>query len=254
LLIRLGQNRRVQGDEAVTTVYRALEAAPDETEYVLPIPAKPLQPARDAKMRIRYVTVDVLAPEGKSSFLKPQRVSVVHACEADPPAGQEALDWKLWSTRPVENLDQALQAVERYKRRWVVERLHFTLKTGVFNVEKLQFDDYHTLANAIAFYYIAAWNVLSLVYLSREEPNAPAEDYIERRHLAILRHCAKKPVVTISEAVKAIAELAGYANYPKSPLPGIKMIWSGAVKLNDRVEGARAYAELHKLHEGQLDF
>ena len=32
------------------------------------------------------------------------------------------------------------------------------------------------------------------------------------------------------------------------------MIWSGVVKLNDMVEGAKAYAELHKLHEGQLDF
>ncbi len=209
LLVRLGQNRRVQDDEAVMAIDQALEAAPDQGEYVLTIPDEPLQPKRDAAMRVKYVTADVLPPKAKRPFLKAQRVSVVHTCEAGPPADQEPVDWKLWGSRPVENLDQALPTIERYNRRRVIERLRFTLKTGVFDVERLRFDDCHTLANAVAFYCIAAWNALSLVCLSREDPAAPAEGYVDRDHLVILRHCAKKPVTTILEAVKAIAELAG---------------------------------------------
>jgi len=113
------------------------------------------------------------------------------------------------STREINTPDDALKAIEKYKRRWIIERFYYTLKTGCFNVEKLQFDDFHTLANALAFYSIAAWNVLSLMYLSRENTQVAAEDYIERDHLYILRKAVKKPLITVLDAVKAIAELAG---------------------------------------------
>ena len=58
----------------------------------------------------------------------------------------------------------------------------------------------------------------------------------------MLRKAIKKPIKTLIQAVKAIAELGGYPNYPKSTLPGVKVIWTGVRRLTDMVAGARLFA------------
>src|SRR3954471_13805571 len=40
------------------------------------------------------------------------------------------LEWLLVTTRPVESLDQALEIVSWYTRRWIVEEFHKAWKTG----------------------------------------------------------------------------------------------------------------------------
>jgi hypothetical protein len=242
LLIRLTWPRKVDFDGASLKLPEALETVEPCAVYQLEVPAHPGRAQRIAKMHVKFLAVDLLAPDRRRTKPEKLHVYVVHAYELDPPSNEKPIVWTLLSTREVNTPDDALKAIQKYKRRWIIERFHYTLKTGCFNVEKLQFDDFNTLANALAFYSIAAWNVLSLLYLSRESPQAAAEDYIERDHLFILRKAVKKSIITLLEAVKAIAELAGYANYPKSPLPGVKMIWMGVAKLNNMVEGARLIA------------
>lgn len=78
--------------------------------------------------------------------------------------------WWLLTSLPTENLAQVNKVVDFYALRWRVERLHYTLKSGALNVEKLQFDELHTLVKALSFYSVVAWQLLTLTYTLRENP------------------------------------------------------------------------------------
>ncbi len=117
--------------------------------------------------------------------------------------------------------------VRRYTVRWMIEALHFTLKTGCLSVERLQIDDTDALINAIALYYVVAWRVLHLTHLARSAPDESAENVLNPAELRVLRAAAKRPVTTIAEAFREIARLAGYEHYANAKPPGVKRIWQG---------------------------
>jgi hypothetical protein len=242
LLVRSMHPRLVDLAHGRVALSVALDGVEDCGEYTVVVPAQRGRSSRVATMRMRFARVVLLPPADKKSKIEKQTVWAVRAWEINAPVDTDSLNWTLLSTLEVANFEQARQTVERYTRRWIIERLHYTLKTGVFNVEKMQFDDFHALANALAFYYVVAWQVLWLMYWSREHPDEPASSYLEPDELTILRRETGKPIATIMQAVRAIAQLAGYANYPKSPLPGVKMIWTGRRRLSDMIRGARLLA------------
>lgn len=51
---------------------------------------------------------------------------------------------------------QGSGSTQFYALRWCIERIHYTLKSGALSVEKRQFDNIHTLINALAFYSVGA--------------------------------------------------------------------------------------------------
>jgi len=89
-----------------------------------------------------------------------------------------------------------LQVVRWYALRWRIERLHLVLKSAGMQVEKLQFDDVHTLFNALAFYSIVAWRLLYLTYLVRQQPQLPACECFQQPEIKLLQAKAKEPVLT----------------------------------------------------------
>jgi hypothetical protein len=64
---------------------------------------------------------------------------VIQAREAAAPPGEKPLCWTLVTTLPAGTLEEACQAVGYDPRRWFIERLHFTLKSGL-RAERLQID------------------------------------------------------------------------------------------------------------------
>src|SRR5262245_47201564 len=58
-----------------------------------------------------------------------------------------------------------------------IERFHYTLKQGC-TVERLQFEEAHTLKNALALYSIVAWRLLWLTYTARTQPQDTATELV----------------------------------------------------------------------------
>ena len=157
-------------------------------------------------------------------------------------AGQAAC-WLLLTSCPVKDAPAACQVVSWYALRWRIEQLHYVLKSGGLKVEKLQFDDVHTFFNALSFYSIVAWRVLYLTHLVRQEPQAPAEKYLEPVEVKILQASTQKPVPTLQEAVLALGRLVNFQPTKKQPLPGVKLLGQALVKLQHMVEGWRLFEE-----------
>ena len=237
LLIRVAQNRKVQIDsEHEISLYESVASVSPCDNYEISLIEEKTHKKRIAKMELRYQEVLLLPPVDKRKEFSPITVWVVTATEIDAPEGVSALSWRLLSTIKVKNKEEARLAVDRYRHRWLIEILHHVMKSGL-NAEKLQFSDLNSLENALALYYVIAWQVLWLLHSSRENPDLPAYTFLDPDEIEALSGITKKPIKTMLEVVKAIASLGGYHAYAKAPLPGVKMVWLGLRRFADIMVG-----------------
>lgn len=247
LLVRAAQPRIVEivSEDphvagGVSHVFKAVQSAPVLGQFTVVVSATKTAKARTAVVVVRACSVLLRAPTSRLTGQNhtPRAVWLVSAREADPPEGAERVDWTLISTIPASTFEEACRLVTFYTRRWLIERLHFVLKSGL-RAEDLRLDDAHSLQNALALYYVVAWRLLHLTYLARKDPDQPAADSFEEQELEILCLLENKPIRTISAAVVAIAKLGGYNSYPKAAPPGVKTLWLGLRKLEAILIGYR---------------
>jgi hypothetical protein len=168
----------------------------------------------------------------------PQAVWVLQAAEEAPPVGQAAVCWVLVTTVPLtgEQLPEWVpRLVGYYALRWRIERLHYTLKSGL-QVEAVQHDE-PALPQVLALYYLVAWRLLWCTYWGRTAPTAPASSVLEAPVVAVLAAASRQPVVTAHDVVLALARLGGYQPYRSAKPPGVKRLWQGYRRLQDLVLG-----------------
>ena len=156
---------------------------------------------------------------------------------------KQAATWLLLTSLPIETIDDLKRVVRFYSLRWRVERLHFTLKSGALNVEKLQFDDIHTLTNGLAFYAVVAWQLLALTYALRQDADQPAEAIFDEREVHLLKQLSQKPIRSVREAALAMAKLIGFAPSKKQPLPGVKVLATAIERFSFSKQAAIALAK-----------
>lgn len=247
LLVRASQDRKVRDGEGgegaeAGRLFRAASGGRLLGELRVRVPNSGPNPHqilprhRDAVLEVRVAEVRLQRPDGSGATAEEIAVRVVQAREASPPPGEKRVSWTLLTTLPAATLEEACRIVGYYARRWIIERLHFTLKSGL-RAERLQIDDALSLSRCLALYYVVAWRLLQLTYLAREDPDRPAADILSRNEIAVLEALCRNTVRTLSEAVREIAKLGGYEYYRNAPPPGVKRIWLGWQRLTPMVEG-----------------
>lgn len=243
LLVRAAQPRRVQtiDEEGAASQQRGLfdaaASAPLLGQVSVEVPASQSRMARTVALQVRAQRILLLPPQTTAGTAwSPVPLWLVSASEIGAPEGEPALSWTLLSTLAADTFEAACRLIGFYARRWLIERLHFILKSGL-NAEGLRFDDAHSLANGLALYYIAAWRLLYLTHLARIRPNDLASTCFEATELEVLTLLSREPVNTLNAAVTAIARLGGYRPSKKGGPPGVKTLWLGLRKLEAMAEG-----------------
>lgn len=217
--------RQIKGQRRTVELTLHLQAA---TVHIYP--NKDLSPARHKTQVLSLVVAtEVACVDAKS--------------QADCFDADNALSWCLLTSLPIEHADDVRRIVRFYALRWRIERLHFTLKSGALNVEKLQFDDVHTLVNALAFYSVVAWQLLGLTYALRQDPEQPAETMFEPEDLTLLHQLSAKPVDSLRQATLALTKLVGFAPSKKQPWPGVKVLANAIERFFFVKQGAAAVAK-----------
>jgi hypothetical protein len=247
VIVRAAQPRKVEvsADEEGegwerNTLFKATADLPVSGELAITVPRKPGQPEREARLEIRFTRLYVL-PDRWRRVARPdnaQQYWVVGASEAAPPEGEEPVEWVLLTSIPVTTLEEACRIIHFYTLRWLIERFHYTLKSGL-RVERLQVDEAQALMKTIVMHLPAAWRLLWLTYTARTEPETPAPQVLSEEEVAVLAQVEGKPVETVSQAVTAIAKLGGHVPYRHAGPPGVKRLWLGLRRLEAMVEGWR---------------
>lgn len=220
----------------------ALANAPVEYQFELKLHRTFKRAARTAKLGLRFSQASVSAPEYKHHAVSLKSVPgyAVEVFELDPPLGEEPVHWKLLTNLKVESLDDALQIVDFYKKRWAIEELFKILKSGC-RAEKAQFHTTNRLAKYITLSLIVAWRLYFLVHVNRLDPNAPAQSVLTSPELETLQlllddtRLKKKQrrmlIRTAAQAITQIAKLGGYLDRKSAPYPGIVVLWKGTMAL-----------------------
>lgn len=254
LLIRVSQNRTIRtlgppgegGGEPASRrgkLKQLLAEAAVVGRHEVKVPrrsARPNEaavPERQALLTLRVMEAWIQAPADYPEDRSEQHVWLIQAREEDPPPGSTPVCWMLISTLAVPDAATAKLFVGYYTRRWLIERLHFVLKSGL-RAERLQIDDGTSIAHALAIYYVVAWRLMQLTLLAREQPDAPVELVVDDEEKAVLSAATGRPVQTVAQAVRAIAKLGGHLPYQKTP-PGLKVLWLGCRNLEQMVIGYR---------------
>ena len=135
LLIRAEHNRKLSQPEGAYLKSKIAQSFPaGEIEITIPR-AKDLS-SRIATVTIRYRSLTLAPPSNSNGRLQPITVNVIWLCEENPSLdGSSPICWLLITTLPIDSLEDAVRYLRWYTYRWLIERYHFTLKSGCDDFE-----------------------------------------------------------------------------------------------------------------------
>ncbi|MEI2774248.1 MAG: IS4 family transposase [Candidatus Competibacter sp.] len=227
-LVRATHNRNTAAGEKVWHRVEQTQAL-GEVEFTLP--ATPGRPARPVRQTLYRDTVTLPARKGAPAVT----VTAILAREERPPAGEQAIVWRLSTNRPAETLETVVELIDWYRRRWLVEIFFRILKSGC-RVESLQLGTLERLERALVIYLIIAWRILHRVTWGRECPNLSCEvvfDPEEWQAAWIVARRTKPPDTPppLGHMTRLIAGFGGFLGRKGDGPPGPKAIWEGMQKV-----------------------
>lgn len=233
LLIRAAHDRRV-GRDPTARLWETVRAAPVVGDVHLTVPRQAKRPEREAKLTLRVAAVELQPPRARQHdhALAPIPVTAVLAEETAPPANQPPLCWLLLTTLPVPDAAAARQCLNWYRHRWVIERFHYVLKSGC-QLERLQLQTAARMERALATLSIVAWRLLWAIEQARATPEAPCTVLLTTLQWAALygavHHTTAPPPppVSLTVAIRWIAQLGGFIGRAGDGDPGVKTLWRG---------------------------
>jgi len=236
LLVRAEHNRQLQAEQQ--RLWETMQSRPVDGLQALPVPRQGSRAARTAHLCIRHAAVSLVAPTGHKGPAIP--VWAVLAQEREAPTGTKPLEWMLLTTVPVTGPEQAIEKLMWYTRRWGIEVLHRTLKSGC-RIEQRQLANADRIEACLAIDLVVAWRIYYLNKLGREVPQAPCTVYFEEAEWkALMVFTTNNPVApaqppTLREAIRRVASLGGFLGRKSDGEPGTQTLWIGLQRLDDIV-------------------
>ena len=240
-VVRASWDRHLENSE-FSCLWKHLEAESVAGNYEIVVLPTDKRKGRTCTLEVRFATV-TLGPTQRhksSSFypLSPVPLYAVYAVEINPPAGEEKVEWMLLSNVPVSSFAEAIEKIDWYKCRWLIETFHKVLKSGC-TVEECRLQTEKRLSRYITLMSIVAWRIFWMTHLKRTNPKAPATTILtlnELRTLIAIDTGDANPTsleLTVAQTVVAIAKLGGFLARKHDKNPGNTSIWRGWSRLQD---------------------
>jgi hypothetical protein len=226
-VVRAAQARALEGDDR--SVLLAVAQAPVRGHLNLELRARTGQPARQARVALRALTVTLRGPWRPAGPPAPQTLQVVEVREVSPPAGQKPLVWVLLTSLPAGTWKQIKQIVGCYTQRWLVEEFHKALKSGT-KMEASQLAGSRALEALCAVLSLVALRLLNTKLYARAFPDEPVSlGQFSPHLLKLLAARLGQPagVWTQREVWRGIARWGGFLNRKGDGEPGWQTIWRG---------------------------
>ena len=239
--VRLVQNRRLAEwtEDAPRYLLDAARQVPAMGQRMLDLPAKPGQATRTAHLSVSWQPVTLRSPRNTPGMDTLLPAWVVRTWEPEPPPDTPAVEWLLLTSVPVTCLEDALERIDWYTCRWIIEEYHSCLKTGCA-LEKSQLQHAQRLQRLLAFLSILAVRLLQLRDLSRSTPQLLARQAVQGVLVQIIayRTHSNPNTLTLVQFWRSVAALGGFPGRKSDGQPGWKRLWHGWLRLLDLAEGA----------------
>jgi len=189
---------------------------------------KPVRNARVATLTFSATSVVIKRPAYlQDPIPKTLTLNVVHIVELNPPVGDTAVEWLLFTTLPIDSEERVATVVDNYRARWTIEEFNKALKTGCA-YESREFETLHALLIILAISLPIACELLWLRSRARCHPDAPASDVLSSRQIVILRTFGARPLPPEPTAYDALWAVAGLGGHQKrNGQPGWLVLYRG---------------------------
>ena len=183
--------------------------------------------------------VRLKAPYRKHTTLPEVDINVVLVRETNPPPDEEAIEWLLVTSLPIDTPEEVLLVVDCYRGRWPIEVFFRVYKTGC-QVERIQLETSDRLLRCLMLYKIVAWRVLYLTLMGRECPELPCDLVFETSEWQAVYLVATKTQPpanppTLNTIVRMVAGFGGFLGRKHDGEPGPQSIWIGLQRTRDFV-------------------
>lgn len=198
---------------------------------------------RDATLEIKVITVDILAPRGKSrkQHRNPDHtlhLTVILAKEIDAEDGVEPINWQLMTNVEISFPQEAMLCVEYYGRRWGIETFFRILKTGC-RVERSRLGEVDNLKCFIGLQLIIAWHLDLLTRLARKNPLESPKVFFTDTELFVMSKLILKKnphkKAKLGYYIRLLAMMGGFMGRKSDGDPGAEVLWRGLVRLKGTV-------------------
>ncbi len=254
LLVRAAQDRCLEDGDRL---FAAIDALPEDARTSLKLPPQPGRPARDVVLAIRFTQVQIARPRHgpRKGLPGTITVNVVDAREVDPPA-TGGVHWRLLTTHAVEDVEDALEMVGLYRRRWCIEQVFRILKTKGFDIEALRIGEPDVRFKLVTATLVAAISIQQLVHARDGDtsggPLRPITDVLDPDDIPLMeafcsdlegkteRQKNPHPRGSLAYAAWVCARLGGWTGYYGKPGPVVML--KGWLHFQAARRGARLHA------------
>lgn len=255
VVIRSNYDRKLVGGEKMS---QTLCALPWQEGFRIELKGNEKRTGRKAHLQLRWTSVELSKPQGDArrkaleGYPQSIRLQIVEIKESAQtvPQGEEPVHWILWTTHPVDTLEQAIQIVKWYAQRWWIEDLFRLIKTKGFDVESSQFGTGQALKKLVVSCLDQGWKILLMRQERTGKEQLPARVCFTEEECRVLAFMQPKlegstqkqknphPQQTLAWAVWLIARLGGWkpADLAKRP-PGVITLLRGLGDFYQRMEG-----------------
>jgi len=234
-VIRANQNRSIKTTSGEKDhLLDWSKEMPEIGQTKIQIQQKKGRKARTADLSVQTGSCELLPPNDsdRTETVDINLVRIVEIREDD-----DAMEWVLVTTEPVEDLDDALEVMEYYQLRWRIEEWHKVLKTGC-KIEELKHEKWERIEVLLGIYSVIAWKVMELRDMARGNSEHDISHILTETQMRVLEK--KYPELKEKQGKEyaiAVAKLGGYLDKSSDPPPGWTVIWRGFKKVKSWAEG-----------------
>lgn len=251
LLLRCSKNRKL---ESGINLNEYLNSLPVMHKYQLQVRGdirKNMVP-RVAQMEVKWSTVTLCKPKNCKGNTQPKtkEVTIVEAKENKA----NGLVWRLYVTRPITSIEEAVQVIDWYKQRWHIEQIHRLLKTEGFKIEKSQLEQGWALRKLTMLAMMATLRILQMMLAYEDDTEKQditevfTPDEIQCLHMVsaemegasvLLKNTANPN--KLKWATWVIARLGGWKGYASQRKPGPIVLQKGLAEFYAMFKGWQLY-------------
>ncbi len=207
-----------------------------------------LRKARTAKLQIKYARTEWATPRGKKPLKSPVFVVMVQEDASTVPVGEDPIEWILWTSLPVSNLQEALRVINAYKCRWWVEQLFRTLKKDGVDFERTELRNVDSIKKWLILNMKTASDALKLVSVRSGKVFVPISEMFNEQEEECLEKINQKVEgntekqrnphqrKSLSWAAWIIARLGGWSGFASQRPPGPSTMSRGLEKFKTIIE------------------
>ncbi len=252
LLCRSAQDRALVGGGLLS---ERCDGWPEQDRTTISVPPRGRQAERQATVALRFGAAALQRPKTPAAKGLAESVAlwVVDVHEIDPPAGQEAVHWRLLTTHAVTTVAEAHQIVTWYRMRWIIEQVFRSLKSHGLRIEDSQMEEARSFTKLAVVALIAAVRSMQLVLARDGSTGQTITDAVDPADMPALRSLnaslegrtekLKNPHDSASLAwfVWIVARLGGWSGYTSRGYkpPGPKTMHHGLLRLDPILAGWR---------------